>query len=187
MSVRTFIAIEIPHPIKESIIHTIEPIKTAYPKVSWTRAEAYHLTLKFLGDVDEEMIDPIGDAIKKITGNYSPFELIIKGLGVFPNKRSPRVLWAGIKMPEDSVARMQKEMEEALFQLGFARENRKFKPHLTLGRVKRRMPPQFSEEFLNCVLQAQPFNVDKIVLMKSDLKPTGAVYTPLKIIELNNI
>ncbi|MCK5077219.1 MAG: RNA 2',3'-cyclic phosphodiesterase [Calditrichia bacterium] len=184
MPIRTFIAIEIPENIKENILQVIEQVKSSYPKIAWTKTTAYHLTLKFLGEVEENMIDPISEKIEGIAGNFTPFKIDVEGVGVFPNKRAPKILWAGLYMPDDSLLELQAKIEDSLYDLNFEKEKRKFKPHLTLGRVKRKMPPEFADEFFKCSLPKQTFTVDKIIVMKSELKPTGAVYTRMKVVLL---
>ena len=184
MLIRTFIAIEIPENIKENILQAIEPVKTSYPKVSWTKTTAYHFTLKFLGDVEENMIKLISEKIEKITKNFTPFEINVEGVGVFPNIRAPKILWAGLYMPDNTLFDLQTKMETVLYELNFAKEKRKFKPHLTLGRVKHRMSPEFADDLFKCSLPKQTFTADKIIVMKSDLKPAGAVYTPMKVIAI---
>ena len=123
MSVRSFIAIEIPEEIKLSIQKTITQVKDNYREISWTKSSAYHLTLKFLGEVDENLIKPIGDRLEEIAEKYTSFSLTVSGLGMFPNKNNPRVLWAGLKLEDDELLHLQKDIESGLAQLGFEKED----------------------------------------------------------------
>lgn len=187
MKIRTFICIEIPAPIKEKLTSLQNTLKSLGHGVSWTRTDGMHLTLKFLGDVDSTQIDIIADAVQRATIGMSPFFISIVGAGGFPNLHKPRVLWVGVEQRHGVVVEMQQKIEEELTKVGIPKEERKFSPHLTLGRVKifqgvdgicnRLKELSFAEE---------TFQVSEIVVMRSDLKSDGAVYTPLKTIELKS-
>ncbi len=165
--------------------------RTAYLKqdvppgsVRWVRSEGIHLTLKFLGDVPFEDIDQISATLNQITIDHTPIKVMVSEFGCFPNFRRPRVLWIGV---HDSSARLQNlyaEIEEGLSKLGFEREARRFHPHLTLGRVKRIRDHMDSQRLTSALENVKigelgQLDVNDVSLMKSDLKPTGAVYTRL--------
>jgi len=183
--IRTFICIELPEGLKKKIGEIQAQLKHYSAGISWVRPQNIHLTLKFLGDVEEQRLPDLATAMGEIAARYSRFTLIPEGPGVFPHARSPRVFWLGIREDTGTLAHLQEEIEERLEELGFAREKRAFRPHLTIGRVRPyRKPKELTPAFLTIGFAADPFEVDHITLMRSDLKPTGAVYTPLRVINL---
>ena len=138
-----------------------------------------HLTLKFLGDTDEDMLEEIGEALESAAIHFQPFEIRLGSPGVFGG-RNPRVLWLGLEAPQ-TLFDLVEAVEEAMFGLRFAREKRKFHPHLTLGRVKEQTGVgEMADFFRSLRLESEIFTVDEIVLFRSDLQPSGAVYTPLR-------
>lgn len=183
-SIRTFIAIEVPDSFKAAPWKVQDDLRRFRCRVSWTKSAGMHLTLKFLGDTDEGMVDEIGEALEKSAGSYHPFEIKLGSPGVFGG-RNPRVLWLGLEAPQ-TLFDLVKAVEEAMFGLGFAREKRKFHPHLTLGRVKEQAGAiEMADYFKALSVDSEVFTVYEIVLFRSDLKPSGAVYTPLKRVSLN--
>ena len=177
---RTFIALEVPVEVKDIACNLQDDLRKFQCRVSWTRQQALHLTLKFLGDTYPEQVDEISDAVADITGKYTPFELQLEKGGCFGG-RIPRVLWLGIRENE-KLTELQKEIDRALSKLGFPAENRKFHPHLTLGRVKDRQGTEEMGRHLREVsVEKCSFTATELIFFKSELKSTGAVYTPLKI------
>ena len=130
---RLFVAIEISSDIRERIISFMELLKPQIPNARWSRAEGLHITLKFLGHVTDEKVGPIQSALEKVDG--SGFPISIERVGLFPNERSPRVLWVGVKA-ETELARLAENVELAMSRVGFEREQRAFSPHVTLARLK---------------------------------------------------
>lgn len=181
---RTFVAIDLNQKIKNGVSQLIEDLKKqsgVSRGIRWIRPEAMHLTLKFLGEINEEKVAPITDVLKRISEECQPFPLRMKGTGFFPPKsRAPRVIWIGVE-EEDKLMRLQSQVEKALERMGFPREKRKYHPHLTLGRVK-----TFSE-IKNTLLFLEKhkdknfgdMEVKKITFFRSILKPTGAEYSAL--------
>ncbi len=146
---------------------------------SWVRPASIHLTLKFLGEIKEEEIERINAQLRSVAAETAPFQLSVKKLGVFPNEKFPRVLWIGIQQGHDAVVALQQKVEEALVQLGFPAENRPFHPHLTLARIK---SLRGTRQMMDVVKshensEAGGCRADRVILFKSVLKPTGAVYT----------
>ena len=177
--IRSFIAIDIPMEIKAELTKLQNSLKRLGVAISWTRPEGVHLTLKFLGDVEPHVIPDIVNALIAAVDNTKSFNIIVEGVGCFPNPRRPRVLWVGLNGGE-SLSQLQNVVEVATEPLGFPREHREFHPHLTLGRVKN---PHGIERVV-CELEhlgfpRHEFTASEVRLMKSDLKPTGAVYTVL--------
>ncbi|MFQ6114286.1 MAG: RNA 2',3'-cyclic phosphodiesterase [bacterium] len=184
--IRTFIAIEIPDSIHQKIAKVQDELKSKQEKarISWTKPGNIHLTLRFLGDVEESRINSVVEAIEKAVQPFSSFDFLVRNFGAFPNFRRPRVLWIGIENPPSELTQMAQNIEDELSTIGFTSEKRKFSAHLTIGRVKSSLSQSFVQ-----LLQARDFEggqvrVKEVVVMKSDLRPTGAVYTPLKKIKL---
>jgi 2'-5' RNA ligase len=177
--IRSFIAIDIPMEIKSELTKLQNSLKRLGTAVSWTRPESVHLTLKFLGDVEPSVIPDIINALNSAITHTTSFNIIVEGVGCFPSPHRPRVLWVGLNGGE-SLSQLQNAVESTIEPLGFPREHRDFHPHLTLGRVKN---PHGIErvvrELEHLGFSRQEFTATEIRLMKSDLKPTGAVYTLL--------
>jgi RNA 2',3'-cyclic 3'-phosphodiesterase len=183
---RLFIAIEIPGEIKQKMGELQSRLKKSGVDASWTRPEGIHLTLKFLGEVEETKVSEIINALLTLSKKTTGFHLEIAGAGAFPNAKNVRVVWVGVSGETNKLASLQTTVEDKAAELGFKRENREFNPHLTLGRIKyirsREMWIQALDEIKNVRLAA--FGVHTISLMKSDLKPSGAVYTEIGKVEL---
>ncbi len=153
--------------------------------VSWSRPEGIHLTLKFLGDVEETQVASIAESVRIAAQACAPFSLQVDGTGAFPDFRRPRVYWVGVKEPTGTLTELQTRIETELAKLGFAKEKRAFSAHLTLGRVKStekigRISTQLQQE----TPQFGEFITNEITVMQSQLQPSGAVYTPLQRIPL---
>lgn len=126
----------------------------------------------------------IAAAIEKIGDEAGPFTLRVKDLGAFPKLARPRVIWVGIEEPKPGVTEIAHKIDAALSNLGFPKEKRKFSPHLTIGRVKSQTGSKFLQKLKSCEFEGAEIKVEEMVVMKSDLRPTGAVYTALKRIKL---
>jgi len=179
--IRSFIAIEIPDEIKKGLSEIRERLKKSGADISWTRPEGIHLTFKFLGEIEEGKLVNIQNAIEHAAKEISDFILRVGGIGFFPNIKSPRVIWIGIKGEGENLKTLQEAIERETEKIGFKREGRSFSPHLTLGRVRsqknRDALTKYLEEFEKVELGS--FNVKEVSLMKSELRPKGAVYTQL--------
>ncbi len=149
--------------------------------IKWVRPESIHLTLQFLGDVDQGVIPSIQRGIEKAVIGVPPFSLKVKGVGVFPNSKRPRILWMGLTGDTDELINLKTKISNELESIGFPIENRPFKGHLTIGRVKDRID---SRKLYN-IIPAQNeyetpfFDVTSVCLFKSRLTPQGAIYSKL--------
>jgi 2'-5' RNA ligase len=154
--------------------------------VRWVKPDNIHLTLKFLGEIDESQVVPIGRILDNMTSGMAPFKLQVKGLGAFPNARNPKVIWMGMDDNQQRLVFFQEKLEETLAAIGFTPEKRDYSPHLTLGRVKdsrgKRDIEQIIEKYKNEDLGY--FTADTIIFFQSDLQPSGPVYSSLKTIQL---
>lgn len=183
--IRTFICIELPDQLKKKIGDLQAQLQPQAAGISWVRPQNVHLTLKFLGDIDESRLPEIATALEEIAAHYAPFTLVPEGQGVFPHVKGPRVFWLGIRETTGTLMRLQQAVEDRLQALGFAKEPRAFTPHLTIGRTRPyRKPKELTATFMALSFSAEAFEVDHLTIMRSELKPTGAVYTPLRVISL---
>ena len=150
-------------------------------KLRWVKPANIHLTLKFLGDVSGERLRAVKNVIQEVAGSQQPFSLESRGLGVFPSVRKARVLWTGIHGDVDRLTDLQSHLDKTLAGFGFVPDKRKFRGHLTLGRVKGRIHGRaLAAVITECGdFTSTPWTVDRLVLFKSDLKPSGAVYSEL--------
>jgi 2'-5' RNA ligase len=183
---RTFIAIEIPAGIKKEMVKVQDELKRSGADAGWTRPEGIHLTLKFLGEVPEAMIEKIKNALVQAAEATGRFRLKIAGAGSFPNPKNPRVVWLGVSGDIDRLSALQGSVEKSMTAIGFDQEERAFSPHLTLARIKY-LRPRFSwQKTIDSIkdIKLAEFDVDHVSLMKSDIKPSGAVYTEIGRVEL---
>ncbi len=186
-TLRAFIAIEFSPALREQFAAIIAALSRATPNraVSWVKADNIHLTLKFLGDIPQTHIAPIGVALKEAASPFDPFSFSVSGLGCFPNLKRPRVLWAGIDPAgAKSLIELQAAVEQQLAALPYPPEERAFSPHITLGRVRREARPEDAVKAGEAVRAQSKVElgselVNAVTLMKSDLRSGGPVYTPL--------
>jgi 2'-5' RNA ligase len=178
---RTFIAIELEDDLKERLTALIKEFMSVSQNIRWVKKQAMHLTLKFLGEIDQDKISQIESLLTDIAHKADAFPLQLKGTGAFPpGKRKPRVLWVGIT-ENPSLLRLQEEIESGCERMGFPKEKRRFHPHLTLGRVKDisklgGVLPLLEEKR---EIFFGEMTVKKITFFQSVLKPTGAEYNVL--------
>ncbi len=175
---RAFIAIDLDPFLKNNLAAFIEELRPFGGEVRWVRLPAMHLTLKFLGEINEQDVGKVADLLEKTSGNQPGFGLSLVGTGIFPpGKRAPRVLWVGIA-DNPQLARLQSDLESGLASLGFEREKREFHPHLTIGRVKNpfRLENLLAEFSKSRDRSFGEMSVQKVTLFQSLLKPSGADY-----------
>ncbi|MGH7804184.1 MAG: RNA 2',3'-cyclic phosphodiesterase [Candidatus Binatia bacterium] len=181
---RAFLAVHPTADVLAEIERAREELAAAGADVRWAKADGLHVTIKFLGEVPEPELGGIERALEERLAELAPMESEVRGLGVFPNWKKPRVVWVGFE--GDGLEAIAEAAERALAPLGFPPEGREFAPHLTLGRV--RSPRGW--EALSRTLQAQrerSFGCSRIAeatLYKSDLRPDGSVYTPIRVFPL---
>ena len=180
--IRSFIAIELPDKVRRVLDQVQKHLRDSVTGVRWVQPESIHLTLKFLGSILPEQVAAISAAVGEVAHGEPLLALNVSGIGAFPNARRPRVIWVGIVGEVERLGRLQTRLESALESLGFQREERPFRPHLTLGRVKDpRRPPDLTRALAETTVPASnPFDVREILVYKSDLRPTGAIYTKLQ-------
>lgn len=176
-TIRAFVAVQVTATRQlRDLLLQFEPMGSAVRAVA---ADKLHVTLKFLGDTRQDSIHEIAEQVQSVAGSEAAFDLKIAGVGCFPHAARPRVVWAGLENA-DGLARMSEQLDILLEPLGFAREQRRFQPHLTLARIKRKPPPELAE-----LVERQQQNefgvspVESVELMQSELGPGGPRYTVL--------
>ena len=194
--IRAFLAVELPQKlraelatIQQELKRNIESEMKQNMRISWAQPASIHLTIKFLGDMDEQVVDPLLVAIEQAIGSQTAVNVPLERLGAFPRPQSPRVLWVG---PSENwekgaeakrIAEIHGAVEQACEGLSFLRETKSFSPHLTLARIKvgeRQVGVALAKNgVLDRPLSLGLLAVESVVLMKSELKPTGSIYTKL--------
>jgi RNA 2',3'-cyclic 3'-phosphodiesterase len=184
-TIRTFICIEIPDSIKSRIGKLQETLRQINAQISWTKPSNIHLTLKFLGRVTAPRLERVKKAVDLAAQGIPPFDIEVSGTGCFPSPRSARVLWVGITSVPEELQQLYANLEDELSQIGFEREKRKFSPHLTIARVR---TPQNSSSVADSLIASsfasERFQATEVIVMRSDLKPTGSIYTPQATVQL---
>jgi 2'-5' RNA ligase len=201
--IRAFLAVELSQElgselavVQQELKQRVESEKKGDIRISWVQPAKMHLTIKFLGDMDEQVIDPLLGAIEQAVGSQPSVNVPLERLGAFPRPHCPRVLWIG---PSENweqgeekkrVIEIHGEIEQACANLGFLREAKPFSPHLTLARVKmgaRHVGATLATSgVLDQPLSVGSLVVESVVLVKSELKPTGSIYTRLWAARLRN-
>ncbi len=181
--IRAFIAVDLPDDVRVALSEAQARLKRAHVsvKVSWTKIDNTHLTLQFLGYVEEGAIEKIKESLESVAQQYCRFEIPVQGAGAFPNERSPRVLWVGCEDTEGKLKGLANAVQSATQPLGFEPEHREFSAHLTLGRIKQPRPDVALTRALDSI-KNQAFGtlrVAAIHLFESKLHPEGSIYTKL--------
>ena len=180
--IRTFIAIDIPEDIRSRIADFQNTMIRSNLAVRWVKPENIHLTLKFIGEIPEQLVGEIKSGLFDAPSLREPFDVTLSGTGVFPNIRRPRIFWAGITSGAEELSRLSKEIQEKLVRFGVEKDARAFKPHLTIGRIKPGKPVEGLEHYVGAgLLQPGAFRVKEIAFMKSVLHRTGAEYSSLAV------
>ncbi|MCF8060906.1 MAG: RNA 2',3'-cyclic phosphodiesterase [Deltaproteobacteria bacterium] len=182
MGIRSFLAFSLPAEIRSVVEQAHEALKDASRDVKWVRPASIHLTVVFLGSVDEEAIPDLSRAARGVCAEFGPFRLAVRGAGFFPNPRRPRVIWLGLEGDVERMGMLRDALQEALAPFGIEPERRPFRPHLTLGRFRK---GGFMDDRLAAAMEgwteatSPDCLLDELVLFKSDLRRGGAVYTAL--------
>ena len=181
---RAFLAAEIDEELKDKIAEVQEQLKEADAPVKFVEPHNLHFTFKFFGEIDEDKFEEIVSAVETKVQDYSPFEISIKGVGLFPNPRYIRVVWLGV---EDSgpFSRLQMALDEDFQKMGFKKE-RSYVPHLTMGRVR---GAKNKDALLSRIdelkeVEIGRMRIEKLFLKESVLKPEGPVYTTVNEFDL---
>ena len=177
---RLFLAVELPEDVRQTLARALGSLKRDLPPARWVRPEGIHITLKFLGELDERAVAPLVEAVTFALRGCAPVRVQLGGGGFFPDQRRPRVAWVG--GTAEGLERWAAGLEDAAESVGVARERRPFSLHLTLARLERPWGVQACETFMihGRKWHFAPFETREVVLFRSELKPSGAVYTALQ-------
>ena len=173
---RAFIAIDLPETIRAALSRKQATFRSVCLDARWTQPEGIHLTLKFLGEISDAKVREVSTSLKNL-GRFESFAVGLRGFGFFPDASRPRVCWVGVEAPAN-LNQLAEQVEEAMGKIGFAREQRPFRPHLTLARFKVPQP----QSALQLLLSQQGeqelgnFEVSEFFLFESKLSPQGAEY-----------
>jgi RNA 2',3'-cyclic 3'-phosphodiesterase len=183
--IRTFICIDIPHSIKARIEKLQSQLRRPSAQISWVKPANIHLTLRFLGDVAQSKILKVNTAVNRAVDSFGPFQITVGSTGCFPSPRHPSVLWIGISPVAGDLQKLRDAIEVELVRQGFEPENKKFKPHLTIARIRNpRNAAEVTEAFLTSGFADQSFQANEVLVMRSQLSPQGSIYTPQAVIPL---
>ena len=180
-SIRSFLAIDIDNDeILSRVASVQETLKSSGGDLKLVEFQNIHVTMQFLGDIDQHMVEKISHQMESLT--FSPFKIEVEGVGVFPTIKRPRVIWVGVQQGRDAVSQVYDQLERSLTRLGFAKNQRKYSPHITLARVR---SGRNRAELIRCLQQVADFTfgsftVDCVRLKKSVLTPQGPRYSTLK-------
>jgi 2'-5' RNA ligase len=181
--IRAFVAIDLPDDVRAALGEVQARLKRepVGGKVSWTKVSNLHLTLQFLGYVEEPTVPKISAALAGIAARHTMFDLSVGGVGVFPNERLPRVLWVGCNDTAGQLQALAKDVRAAMLAFGFEPEQREFTAHLTLGRIKSPRPDAALTQALDSIKDCRcgTMRVDVVHLLQSQLQPQGSIYTKL--------
>ncbi len=186
---RTFIALPIPAPLKAKLERLQRLIAPSLPDARWVEPAGFHLSLAFLGDVDDTELSLVCNAVAVAVQGCSPVHLTIKSLGAFPDMSQPRVLWVGIEGDLDKLAELQAAVCQAADRAGYRPDNERFRPHITLGRMKIRRGEGLDSTALEAHYRtwaAGVFTADSVITYASTGDSEGPSYTPLGIAPLSN-
>jgi len=189
VKIRSFVAVDINQNIKESIYEIIEKYKKA-GEIKWVPKENIHITLYFLGNVEEKALPLVVELVEHATSKVKPFSVVVSGISAFPSLSRPRVFWVGVENPGGELKNIYKNILQGLNRIelsgtGIEIENRGYKPHLTLGRIK----GSFSKHLIMDLEKEGKKNfgthlVNNVMLYKSILGKGSPVYQPLHIFNL---
>jgi RNA 2',3'-cyclic 3'-phosphodiesterase len=189
LSVRVFIAVPLPGDLKAKLAALQQEFRQLPVVAAWVREAGFHITLKFLGEVESPRIGPILSCMTEAAKHHHPFSLALCGVGVYPHEFGPRVLWVGIQDETGLLGQLQRTLGAGLTQIGFPAEERAFSPHLTLARLKR---VSRRSEFLAGLRPYREavlgqLDVDHIELLESQLHPSGARYSTVQAVYLQKL
>ncbi len=184
---RLFVAIPIREEIKQKLVNLQNELKSELAGVRWASPMTFHLTLKFIGEVELNLVKPICERVEKVAKKLEPQTLIIKSLGRFGSKNRTRVLWTDVEGDIYPIAQIVKELNAELEYFGIVPEKKAYRPHITLGRVKKNIDEQLLNELIEKYANREIgyIDVDSVVVFQSELKPEGAQHHPIKTIELD--
>jgi 2'-5' RNA ligase len=191
MSLRLFVAIEVPAPVKTALSKVREELQSLVPaaRISWTRPESMHLTLRFLGDVSSSEVPPLIEALNSATRGFGEIPLVCERLGCFPAPRSPRVLWAGVHDSEDRLSELSRRITTASAAFTPEPPEARFTGHVTLGRIRQKLRGAEIRQIGDFLDRSAPrtfgtWKAAQVELMQSELGADGSRYTVVECFSL---
>jgi 2'-5' RNA ligase len=190
MAIRSFLAFELPPDIKRMVKDTSEDVRRTGLDLKWVKVDNIHLTVVFMGNIRSEDVRAIEKEAGDVCFRFEPFKIALKGLGVFPNIRRPRVLWLGLETETERISAFRDSLQERLLTFGVKEEKRAFAPHLTLGRFRK---PERHDPLLGDIIsryadiKTPVGRLEELVMFKSELRPGGAEYTKLNAFPLKGV
>jgi len=188
--VRVFLAIDLPQELKKELFNLSKVLNCEGLKLKWVEEENLHLTLRFFGNISENLVEKIYEKCKDVCKKLEPFELELDLASYFPLKGTPRVIWIGINSASNNLFKLDNLLKKAFKPLKLKEEREEFYPHVTLLRIKEKTDPVALKKFFEEIkkasekLKGKSFLVKELIIFKSDLFPSGPKYTPLKTIPL---
>lgn len=184
---RCFISINLDDDLKREIETATETLRKTRSDVKWVTVENLHITLKFLGEIHDDLIPAVKERLSQVSLSHAPSEIKLHGAGIFPDSKRPRVIWLGMK-DSDRLKKLQADIEDSMATLGFEKEGRGFSPHLTIGRVRSMMGKDPLVRAVGTLKDKDFGNIEvkRVSLMKSELRPAGAQYAPVAEFDLKN-
>ncbi|MFH1612459.1 MAG: RNA 2',3'-cyclic phosphodiesterase [bacterium] len=185
MIIRSFISIELSKTIKSNLIKIQNFLKTSNSDVKWEKQENHHLTLLFLGNIDESQLKQIIPTLNNAMKNFPSFKIKLENINILPNLQDPRVIWLGVSNEKEKIIYLHNLIAKELKNIGVKTEKRKFSPHITLGRIKSNVKINKLITLIRNIKTSNISNIDdfkvkQISLMKSILMPKGSIYIPLE-------
>ena len=177
-----FCAFELPEAVRSRIDQHSRKVREAAPDAaaSWSRPENVHLTMKFFGNVDQARVPAISAAAARVVKEFSPIQIEVGKTGVFPRPSRPQVLWVGIDDRSGALSKLQERLEGEFALEGFPKEDRAFRPHLTIARIRRpQNANQLAEVHLGFEFSAVAVRLSELILFRSELNPKGSKYTAI--------
>ena len=176
---RLFIAINLPPAVREAIVAATAAMRQAAPRLAWVAEDRLHLTIEFLGKESEDAVPALQATLANVARGHAPVRLALRGLGAFPNLRAPRIVWLGVE-PDPKLELLQHDLARACGELGYERDARTFRPHITLGRARTPLKADAARALATAaraVDYSDAVEATTVDLMESRLLPGGARYS----------
>ena len=186
---RVFCAAELPDEVRKRLQEHIQRLRGDVPDVaaSWSRVENIHLTLKFFGNVELDRVQTISDAAERTVAEFPAFQITVGNTGVFPRPSRAQVLWIGVNDPSGKLSDLQKRFDDECAAQGFAKEDRAFRPHLTIARLRKpHGARRLADTHLNMQFEPLPVTLTELIIFRSELSSKGSKYTAISRHQLPN-
>ncbi len=186
-TIRTFIAVPVAERIRNNLARVVQRLAAAGTGYNWVEAENFHVTLNFVGDVPSREVATLCREIKQVAETHAAFDLVLQGVGGFPNTDYPKTLWVGVEQGSEALTTLYRDLAPVVERWATRRDRQSYTPHLTLGRLQRngRTNPVLSEEIHRLRSHdAGNCHVDRVIVFSSFLEKSGPTYTPMATIKL---